>query len=167
MHRYAYTLTRNNEQARDTVQQVFTNLWEKRNSIELTTSLQSYLYKAVYNHCLNYRTRTVFFAPVEAHHHQSAEPTGNGAGKIEIKELEQQIQLAVNKLPEQCRAVFVLSRYEQKSYAEIAQLLQISQKTVEGHISRALRTMREELKAYMPVTAGSVFILLYLTNYYG
>ncbi len=162
LHRYAYTITRHNEAARDTVQQVFANLWEKRAQIRLSVSIQSYLYTAVHNQCINYRTRSVTHAPIEA--------AANGQQgttiplPVETKELEAQIQQALNKLPDQSRAVFILSRYEQKTYAEIATLLNISQKTVEGHVSRALRTMREELQEYLPMAGGSVFILLYLIN---
>lgn len=162
LHRYAYTITRNNEAARDAVQQVFANLWEKRMQIRLSVSLQSYLYTAVHNQCINYRTRSVTYAPIDASVH--GQPETNVPLPAETKELEAQIRQALNKLPDQSRAVFILSRYEQKTYAEIAALLNISQKTVEGHVSRALRTMREELQAYLPAAGGSVFILLYLMN---
>jgi len=161
LHRYAYTIVRNNETARDAVQQVFTRLWERREQIHLTVSLQSYLYTAIHNHCINLKTRSVVWVPIEAALHQTV---SDHHAPVETKELEVQIQQALQKLPEQARMVFVLSRYEQKSYAEIAGLLNISQKTVEGHISRALRTMREELQTYLPVAGGSAFILLYLMN---
>jgi RNA polymerase sigma-70 factor (ECF subfamily) len=73
------------------------------------------------------------------------------------KELRQLLEKTVSQLPEKCRIVFLLSRDENKTYAEIAAELNISQKTVEAHMSKALRELRETLAVSAPVLA---FILL-------
>jgi RNA polymerase sigma-70 factor (ECF subfamily) len=65
--------------------------------------------------------------------------------------LETRIQQAIEKLPEQCRLVFKLSRFEELKYNEIAEQLDISVKTVENHIGKALKIMREQLKDYLPL----------------
>ena len=69
--------------------------------------------------------------------------------KITKSELEHQIENAINKLPEQCRMVFKLSRYEEMKYSQIAEHLDISIKTVENHMGKALKLMREYLKDYL------------------
>ena len=65
LHRYAYSLTGDNETAKDVVQQVFTTLWEKRDQLTITNSLRAYLYRAVHNACHNLTTRTIRHQPVE------------------------------------------------------------------------------------------------------
>jgi RNA polymerase sigma-70 factor (ECF subfamily) len=66
-------------------------------------------------------------------------------------ELEQQIHASVDRLPEQCRLVFQLSRFEGKKYQEIADELNISVKTVENQVSKALKYLREDLKEFLPL----------------
>jgi RNA polymerase sigma-70 factor, ECF subfamily len=82
---------------------------------------------------------------VGVHSHDSV--THSVAGS----ELELRIQEAMEKLPEQCRLVFKLSRFEELKYAEIAEQLNISVKTVENHMGKALKIMREQLKDYLPL----------------
>jgi len=74
-------------------------------------------------------------------------------------ELEYRIKMALEELPEQCRIVFKLSRFEELKYAEIAEQLNISVKTVENHMGKALRIMREQLKDYLPI------ILVFLNGF--
>jgi RNA polymerase sigma-70 factor (ECF subfamily) len=71
-------------------------------------------------------------------------------------ELETRIHLAMDKLPEQCRLVFKLSRFEELKYGEIAEQLNISVKTVENQMGKALRIMREQLKDYLPLVIALV-----------
>lgn len=73
------------------------------------------------------------------------------AHKIQAAELETKIMQAMKVLPEQCRLVFQLSRFEELKYQEIADQLQISVKTVENHMGKALKLMREQLKDYLPL----------------
>ena len=68
-----------------------------------------------------------------------------------MSELERRIAAAMKALPEKCRLVFQLSRFEELRYAEIAEQLNISIKTVENHMGKALRIMREQLKDYLPL----------------
>jgi RNA polymerase sigma-70 factor, ECF subfamily len=73
------------------------------------------------------------------------------AHAVAESELEVRIQQAMDKLPEQCRLVFKLSRFEELKYSEIAEQLNISIKTVENHMGKALKIMREQLKEYLPL----------------
>jgi RNA polymerase sigma-70 factor (ECF subfamily) len=79
------------------------------------------------------------------------------AGKLTMGELEQHLQRALSKLPEKCRAIFHLSRFEELKYQEIASQLEISIKTVETHMGKALRILRKEMKEFLPIIALMLF----------
>ena len=130
------------DDAREVVQKVFINLWEKREEIDLSTSLKSYLFTSVHNRSLNViRDRKKF----------SFEEVPDMAGdwdvsaQIESMELEEKINEALQALPEKCRQIFELNRFDGLKYSEIAAQLEISVKTVENQMSKALRILREKL----------------------
>lgn len=140
---YAFTIVKNNAEAKDIVQTVFIKLWEKRGEVNLSTSARSYLYTSVYHLSLNnIRNRK----SREAHHANliTNEWTHNKNPAIE-KETRIRIQLAIDSLPAKCREVFYKSRFEGKKYAVIATEMNISIKTVEVQIGKALKYLREQL----------------------
>lgn len=149
---YAYSFLTDKDEAEEVVQATFIAVWEKKNLLEIDTSFKSYLYRMVRNSCLNvikhqkvkqqHATYQVAFGETTA---ESVSDTLLGA------ELETKIYQAMNTLPEQCRLVFQLSRFEELKYAEIAEQLQISIKTVENHMGKALKLMREQLRDYLPL----------------
>lgn len=143
LHRYAYTIVKRNDVAKDIIQQVFLKLWEKKDHLEIGQSLKAYLYRAVHNQSINHITRNIQHAslPIEAF---SIEASGSGMG-VEVKELQSKIEAGLNKLPAQCKAVFLKKREDGKTYAAIAAELGISPKTVEAHMSKALKILREEI----------------------
>ena len=152
---YANTILNDMDEAEEMVQNAFMALWEKRASLEIHTSLKSYLYRSVYNSSLNrvkhlkvQQKHTEFYKQSATQSHEST------TEKLLESELEQMARNAVEQLPTQCRTVFKLSRYENLTYAEIAQQLDISVKTVENHMVKALRTLREKLKDFLPVLIG-------------
>ena len=149
---YACSILNDIDEAEEVVQQMFLNVWEKRITIEITSSLKSYLYRAVHNACLN-KLKQIKVRKLYADEHiQITEPVYEHTSQTILKtELEKQIHNAINKLPEQCRLVFKLSRFEEMKYAEIANHLDISVKTVENHMGKALKILREQLKEYLPV----------------
>lgn len=152
---YANTILGDIDEAEEMVQTAFFNLWEKRTSIEVHTSLKSYLYRAVYNSSLN----RVKHLKVQRKHDDWYRQTtssehDNAAGCLIESELNGLIQRSVGQLPPQCQTVFRLSRFENLSYAEIAEQLNISVKTVENHMIKALRILREKLKDYLPLLIG-------------
>lgn len=135
--------------AQDICQKVFVRLWEKRAEMDPDRSIASYLFTSVKNRCLNhirdhkkYRSRLL---DVECGDFD----IGVTEDHFVLGELQDRIEEALNALPAKCREVFELSRYEQKKYREIADHLGISQKTVEAHMSRALRSLRENLGDYL------------------
>jgi len=146
--RYAYSILHNHDETEDIVQETFCKLWEQREKMEIHTSIKSYLYRMVHNACLNKIKQT----ELQSEHHEqiaysSASDYNNVEAAMENKELRHKINLAISSLPERCREVFMLSRKQHLSYAEIAQKMQISPNTVETQIVKALKTLRLKLKS--------------------
>jgi RNA polymerase sigma-70 factor (ECF subfamily) len=152
---YAYTFIQDKDEAEEIVQSAFLSVWEKRQSLDIKTSLKSYLYTMVRNTSLNVIKHEKIKQKYVGEALAIEERTHEGVAQAVISaELEDKIQEAMGTLPEQCRLVFKLSRFEELKYAEIAAQLNISIKTVENHMGKALRIMREQLKDYLPVLIG-------------
>lgn len=150
--RYAYSFLQDKEEAEEVVQASLITVWEKRQSLSIETSLKSYLYRMVRNSCLNVIKHERVKQQHAAHELYVKEVAYESvAHKIQAAELETKIMQAMKVLPEQCRLVFQLSRFEELKYQEIADQLQISVKTVENHMGKALKLMREQLKDYLPL----------------
>src|SRR5690606_14682911 len=157
---YAFTFVADRDVAEEIVQGTFLYLWEKREAMEIHSSLKSYLYTSVRNRCLNeIKRRKVRQQQINREVLSSDASSESVSEEIAAWEVEERIQLAIEKLPEQCRMVFKLRRFEELKYAEIAEHLSISVKTVENHMGKALRIMREQLKEYLPL------IILVLANW--
>jgi RNA polymerase sigma-70 factor (ECF subfamily) len=152
--------------AEEMVQNVFLNIWSRRASVELRTSIKSYLFRSVHNECLNYIKK--MNVREKAHHEiasQMISYTNDASESLQAVELRAKIQKVIQALPKQCAVVFRLSRNEQLSYAEIAQTLGISIKTVENQMGKALRILRSNLQEYIPI----IIMLLFdhLHHYWG
>lgn len=149
---YAYTFVQDRDEAEEIVQSTFLNVWEKRDNLAIHTAVKPYLYAMVRNACLNVikheKIKQQHVAMEMAVGERSVESV---ARTVMASELETRIYQAMDKLPEQCRLVFKLSRFEELKYAEIADQLNISIKTVENQMGKALRIMREQLKDYLPL----------------
>lgn len=159
--RYAYTVVRDKDEAEEVVQNLFYNVWRKREELSVQSSVKSYLYRAVRNDCLNRIKHNKVRSSYAADYRHVAEVSGNGLEGLEAKELASRINLAIETLPTQCATVFKLSRFEQLSYAEIAGKLDISIKTVEVHMGKALKRLREQLQDFLTVV---IILLLFWGN---
>jgi RNA polymerase sigma-70 factor (ECF subfamily) len=149
---YAYGFLRDRDEAEEVVQATFINVWDRREELSIQSSVKSYLFRAVRNSCLNVIKHQRVKKEHETHELALGEPIHEGATEgVMASELERRITAAMKALPEQCRLVFQLSRFEELRYAEIADQLNISVKTVENHMGKALRIMREQLKDYLPL----------------
>lgn len=160
---YAFTFVKDKDEAEEIVQSAFLTVWEKRSSIEIKTSLKSYLYTMVRNACLN----AIKHEKIKQKHAGEELATGESSHEsvsqhLISSELEAHIESAMEKLPEQCRLIFKLSRFEELKYSEIAEQLQLSVKTVENQMGKALRIMREELRDYLPL----VLLFILSSNFY-
>ncbi|AEL26086.1 RNA polymerase sigma-70 factor [Cyclobacterium marinum] len=155
LYGYARVLLKDEVVAEEVVQTVFLKLWEKRATVEITTSIKAYLYKAVYYDALNYlKHEKVKMKHRETKHHEYAGDQSIGTvvdNSVEEKEIQTRLNLALMALPDKCRKVFHLSRFEELKYAEIAERMGISIKTVEGHMGKALKTLRMELAEFLPL----------------
>ena len=149
---YAFTIIHDLNDAEEVVQDVFLKLWEKHQSIKIHASLKSYLYRAVHNSCLNRLKHQKVKQKHDEHWLSQKETVSEDASKkVREEEIEKAIHDAIEGLPEQCKAVFMLSRFEHLTYAEIADNRSISVKTVENHMIKALRILREKLKDFLPL----------------
>lgn len=147
--------------SRSVVQDVFVMLFEKRSEINIHTSLSSHLFQTVRNRCLNVLKHN----KMKREHHQRIFDSGNEAEQpfetLEYTELEQCIEKAVSDLPDQCRKIFRLSRHDGVTNQEIADQLEISKRTVETQISKALKRIREDL-AKSGLLDHSLYLILLL-----
>ncbi len=142
------------DEAKGVVHEVFVALWEKIEGLPVDMNYNSYLYTAVRNRSLNYirdKKKNVMIENVaEGEFAHTIDPMGTA-------ELETEIETAIQSLPQKCRAVFELNRIEGLKYAQIAEKLGISIKTVEAQMSKALGVLREHLKEFL-----SVLIFLFI-----
>ena len=141
--RYAYTFLKDSEKARDTVQSVFVKWWEKQEEIEIKHSVKSYLYAAIHNHCLNSIRNEKVVVNFKQSYNQNEILEFNDP--VAFNETDLKIKATLDSLPAQCRLIFYKSRYEDKTYAQIASELNISPRTVEVQIGKALKVFRENI----------------------
>jgi RNA polymerase sigma-70 factor (ECF subfamily) len=152
--RYANTYLKDPDGAEEVVQAAFIGFWEKRAMISIETSLKSYLYRAVRNACLNELKHEQVKQKYLAGQNHEGEKTSAPSDQLAIhEELEVQVRKAIDRLPEQCRLIFTMSRFEELKYQEIADQLSLSVKTVENQMGKALKLMRISLKEYLPLIA--------------
>jgi RNA polymerase sigma-70 factor (ECF subfamily) len=145
----SYKLCADAQLAQDLTQDVFIKFWNKRDTISLHTSLSAYLHRMTINESLSYlrKHKKMDTIPMDAELRITSTPRADE--KLELLELETKVSKAIEDLPEKCSIIFKLSRYENLSYKEIATELNLSIKTVENQISKALRTLRISLKNYL------------------
>lgn len=130
----------------DLAQDVFYELWRKRGKTRISSSLKGYLRRAAVNKALNYvRDQHIKFTEEEQAPVQRS-TTASAPEQMAAADLQLRIDKAIDGLPERCRIIFVLSRFEDMSYREIAEQLEIAPKTVENQMAKALKILRETLK---------------------
>lgn len=134
----------------DIVQEAFFRIWERRKRIFVASSFRNFIVTMVRNGCIDYlRKREQESCWMQWKLDVASEES---CGDVySIQELQVLLKEALKKLPDSVRTSFVMNRFEGKKYAEIAEVQQISVKTVEAHISKALKLLRTELKDYLPV----------------
>lgn len=135
--------------AEDVAQDMFGELWSKRTTIEINTSVGAYLHRMAVSRSLNY------IRDNRKHLHSSDEGLLREEADIPrqddilaASELEEVIMIAIDNLPLRCRQVFMLSRFDNMTYQEIASTMDISVKTVENQMIKALKTLRQTVSAF-------------------
>lgn len=163
LHSYAYTILKDDVIAEEMVQNVFFKLWEKKEQLTIQTSLKAYLYKSVYHESLNYLKHQKVKSVHKAYAMHSTDHSSNLAEKKLLHgELENKLQNAINDLPEQCRTIFQLSRFEELKYREIADTLGLSIKTVENQMGKALKVLRLKLVEFLPTIVAFINVINWL-----
>ncbi len=143
-------MTRDRETAEELVQDVFVNFWVKRDRLNVTISLKAYLYRAARNHTLNYLKRKKFEQDYQKGLMLTTPWQKNQTEQdFTFSELEKKLNQAIDSLPENCKEIFLLSRYEGMTYKEIAVTLDVPARTVHYQIGLALKHLRNKLKGHV------------------
>ena len=158
LHAYACTIVRDDVMAEEMVQNVFCRLWEKTDQIQIRESLSGYLYRSVYHESLNYIKHLKVRATYQAYAVTQIENTNNTAHHMELHELTEQLEIALKELPEKCRTIFQMRRFEELKYQEIADKLDLPVKMVENQMGKALRLLRIKLIDFLPASVLVFFI---------
>ena len=152
-------MVRRQDVAEDMVQQVFLTVWEHIETIDVDKGISAYLYQGTRNRCLNhlssaYQTTTMHVDEPVGEHLITTDR------RLEAKELLQRVRAAIQELPEKCREVFLLSREQSLTYKEIAATLDISVKTVENQMGKALKHLYSRIGTSLEI----IFIIYFLTQ---
>ncbi|MFY0652003.1 MAG: RNA polymerase sigma-70 factor [Cyclobacteriaceae bacterium] len=145
---YAFKFLRKKEEAEDLVQEVFFSLWKKKDTIELKSSLESYLFGAVKRQCQNKLRHDKVVRKYANNFAISSNQSQDPYSTLVGEEMESVIKNTLDELPDQSKKIFVMNRFESKKYKEIAKELSISVKTVEAHMSKVLKLFRMKLSQY-------------------
>ena len=146
---FAARFTNDVSNAEEIVQDTFVWLWEKHEYIKVNTSLKSYLLKSVQNKCIDwYRHRKIMQAHNDFVTMSSSLAECNTDKYILHSELQEQIEIMLEKLPEEIAGTFRMNRLKGLKYKEIAEKLNVSERTVEVRIGKALQFLRDNLKDY-------------------
>jgi len=144
--RHAVDMLRDEEQARDVVQDIFQMLWEKAGELEIHTSLSSFLYAStrfrILKQIRHSKVAEAYAATLQQEMESGIASTDE---QLEEKELRKKIEEGISRLPAKMREVFELSRMQELSHKEIAKQLNLSDHTVKRQVSNALKIMRESL----------------------
>lgn len=142
-------LVRDSNLAEDLAQEVFVRFWVKREELHITSSVSAYLRKMAANEALAHLRRKRTFAMEEWTPVPESDIGDNAEERYLEGELQVHIQEAIDELPPRCRTIFQLSRHEELTYREIAERLDISIKTVENQMGKALKYLRNRLRGYL------------------
>lgn len=137
--------------AEELIQDMMVGLWERRKEIVVESSLNGYLFRAVRNKCINHIDTLRLHEQVHSFLAANWQLQFEDPDFYVVEELTEKVEEALGKLPETYREAFVLNRIDGKTYKEIAATLGISSKTVDYRIQQALKSLRIELKDYLPL----------------
>jgi RNA polymerase sigma-70 factor, ECF subfamily len=146
MLRHIRRIVPDDDTCKDIAQEVFMELWRRREELDIRTSLGAYLRRAAFNRAVNYAKSRVSFETPEQLSGLADSPWTERDRQQQQESLEAALHRAIDKLPEKCRLVFAMSRFENLSHRAIAEKLGISVKTIENQITKAMKMLRESLR---------------------
>ena len=159
---YANLFTKDPSKSEDIVQNVFVKLWVYRKKIDSNIPIKRYLHKSVYNEFIDQYRKNKSVISLEEKHLKAINTVIDN-NSFDIEQLMTRVNNEIEKLPGKCKRVFILNKKEGLTHDEIAEYLQISKKTVEGHITRAFKILNQKLGKKIK----SILIILFdfkLTN---
>ena len=161
-----YRLIPDEGTCKDLAQELFVDLWNKREQLDIHTSLRAYLRRAAVNKALNYikATRRIQLDDAEDLGHLPDLSESDVQKQEQQDTLEDALHTAIDALPEKCRLVFNLSRFEQLSHREIAEKLGISVKTIENQITKAMKMLRDAMRNHSEMSSA---VILWLNWFWG
>jgi RNA polymerase sigma-70 factor, ECF subfamily len=149
VYKFGYSILKSPEESENLMQDVFLSLWENRHKVEKDSSIKSYVFTITYNAAISIIRKKAresqFIEYLKSLQEITEEPVNV---KLEYNELTTKLDEIINALPQRQKEVYLLHRVEGQKYNEIAERLNISVKTIETHMSRALETIREKLGNY-------------------
>lgn len=159
---FANSYLKDIDQSEEIVQDVFVNLWNKRKSIDINTNPKSYLYASVRNVSLNtIKHNKYVHAYMRYNQEQISINEQHEADTVVASEMEEKIADVIAKMPPERKKIFLMSRNEGLKYREISEKLNISVKTVENQMGKALKYLREELAEYLGII---IFAIMYFIS---
>jgi RNA polymerase sigma-70 factor (ECF subfamily) len=150
----AESMLRDRAPAEEIAQDVMLELWRRRDSLRLEAPLRAYLLRATRNRTLNQIRHQRIAHRAEPYAAAAITPVAPADHDAVQSEIDAALRDAVDGLPPRCREIFELSRVHGLSYAEIAHTMEISVKTVEAQMGKALRYLRDQLSAWLPSSRG-------------
>lgn len=153
---YAYTLIKSHNKAEDIVQNVLVDVWINRKQINPELSIKSYLYKSVYNEFINQYRKNKPIIYLEKKYFEALDLVVESEYD-NIDALIKKVDKAIDNLPSKCKHIFLLNKKEGLTHTEIAEYLNVSIKTIEGHMTRAFKILNEKLGSKM----DAIFFLLF------
>ncbi|MBL7806026.1 MAG: RNA polymerase sigma-70 factor [Saprospiraceae bacterium] len=162
-----YRLVPDESTCQDIAQDVFVELWRKRAELDIRISLRGYLRRSAVNRALNHiktRKRLLLESPDESTQHAEDTSGWEIDRKTSQENLETALHAAIENLPEKCRLVFSLSRFEQLSHKQIADQLGISVKTIENQITKAIKLLREAMTRHADLSPAVIWLLKWWTG---
>ncbi len=146
--RFTLGMTRSRDDVEDLVQDIFVRLWTNREVWSPKGTIKTYLFKAARNQSINFIKSRSHRRTSGAEEQEAipSPPEADPVSSLYNKDASDVVNAAIERLPERCRLVFTLNRHEDMTYAEIADVLGISEKTVENQMSHALKTLRKSLR---------------------
>lgn len=144
------------DDAKEVVQNLMVNLWEKSQSIHIGSSVKNYLFRSIKNSCLTLITHNEMKRRIKYQLHEELRNHCDNPDFYIANELHTHIEQLLERLPESYREAFEMNRFHQKTYQQIADQLNVSSKTIDYRIQQALKILRKGLKDYLPF--GSIII---------
>lgn len=161
---YALKIVQDQDVAEEIVQEFFYQYWKNRKTISIKFSLKAYFYRSIHNNALKHlRKQPLFVQDAQTLSEKESQQAENSLGDFEAKELLILVDKILDELPPRCSQIFRMSRFEGLKYQEIAQALQISVKTVEANMGKALEVFRKKLKPYHQLT---IILFLFVSIFY-